>query len=136
MILVVVFVVMVMFFVCESVLVLRSSTVPVPMKLFVIVRRDTLEYLTLNQSRHERRSNLAISKYLSEIFAPSHIKLTNNKPNKDFKSVSDPKKSRILNKIIKFFWVEKYKERLARDSNAMPPRHSLESYPLHHNRLK
>ena len=30
------------------------------------------------------------SKYFSEIFSPFHIKLTNNNPNKDFKSVERP----------------------------------------------
>ena len=30
------------------------------------------------------------SKYFSEIFSPSHIKLTYNNPNKDFKSVERP----------------------------------------------
>ena len=30
------------------------------------------------------------NKYFSEIFAPTHIKPTNNKPNKDFKSVKVP----------------------------------------------
>ena len=31
-----------------------------------------------------------IRKYFSEIFPPSHIKLTNNSPNKDLKSVERP----------------------------------------------
>ena len=31
-----------------------------------------------------------MSKYFSEIFSPSHSKLTNNNPNKDFKSVERP----------------------------------------------
>ena len=31
-----------------------------------------------------------IRKYFSEIFSPSHIKLTNDNPNKDFKSVERP----------------------------------------------
>ena len=31
-----------------------------------------------------------ISKYSSEILSPSHIKLTNNNPNMDFKSVLQP----------------------------------------------
>ena len=59
-------------------------------------------FLPLNQSRHERvrhrlgmahaawggqPSNPPISKYFSEIVSPSHIKLTNNNPNLDFKSV-------------------------------------------------
>ena len=31
-----------------------------------------------------------MSKYFSEFFSPSHIKLTHNKPFKDFKSVERP----------------------------------------------
>ena len=54
----------------------------------------------LNQSRHEQShhrlgmggqtSPPPISKYLSEIYSPSHVKLTNNNPIKDFKSVKRP----------------------------------------------
>ena len=48
-----------------------------------------------------------ISKYLSEFFSPSHIKLTYNNPNKDFKSVEQRRKSRNLNKIVKYCPVRK-----------------------------
>ena len=34
-----------------------------------------------------KRPPSPISKYFSKFFSPSHIKLTNNNPNKDFKSV-------------------------------------------------
>ena len=44
-----------------------------------------------NQSRYEGTiSPPPISKYFSEIFSPSQIKLTKNNPNKDFKSVKRP----------------------------------------------
>ena len=35
----------------------------------------------------EKRPPPLISLFFSEIFSPSHIKLTNHKPNEDFKSV-------------------------------------------------
>ena len=40
----------------------------------------------------ERNVPPPITKYFSEIFPPSHIKLTNDNPNKDFESVERPKK--------------------------------------------
>ena len=51
--------------------------------------------MSINQFEHKRRHSLdmgnkrppPISKYFSEIFSPSVIKLTYNNPNKDFKSV-------------------------------------------------
>ena len=38
----------------------------------------------------DKRPPQPTSKYFSEIFSQSHIKLTNNTPNKDFKSVKRP----------------------------------------------
>ena len=53
-------------------------------------------------------STSPISKYLSEIISSSHIILTYNNPNKDFKSVKATVGSREnLNKIEKDFQVGK-----------------------------
>ena len=44
-----------------------------------------------------------ISKYFSQIFSPSHIKVTNNNPNKHFKSFERPwevEKSKLDRKIF------------------------------------
>ena len=44
-----------------------------------------------------------ISKYFIEIFSQSHIKLTNNNPNKDFKSVKRPREVEKLTLDRKIF---------------------------------
>ena len=58
-----------------------------------------------NQSGHKRcrdqldmggQTSPPISKYFSEILCQSHIKLTNNKPNKDFESVEKFKLDRKI----------------------------------------
>ena len=50
-----------------------------------------VSFYWVNQSGHEQsRHRLGISKYFSETFSPSQIKLTYNDPNKDFKSVKRP----------------------------------------------
>ena len=59
-----------------------------------------------------------ISKYFIEIFYPSHIKLINDKPNKDFKSVERLKEVEELKLNRKIFSSWKIKKESVRDSNA------------------
>ena len=52
-----------------------------------------------------------ISNNLSEIFYPSHIKLTNNNPNKDFESVERPKEVKKFKLDRKIFSSSKIKRK-------------------------
>ena len=68
------------------------------------------------------------NKYSSEFFSPSHIKLTNNSSNKDFKS-------RNLNLIVKYSRVEEKRE-LVRGIRTRDLTHiSLKPYPLRNKRM-
>ena len=74
-------------------------------------------FRSINQSRQEPSHHRLgkggtnvpppISKYFSEIFSPSHIKLTNKPRIWTFNRFSDRRNSRILKKIVKYFLVEK-----------------------------
>ena len=73
-----------------------------------------------------------ISKYFSEIFLSSHIKLTYNNPNKDFKSVKRPyevEKFKLDRKISSSL---KIKKRMSGIRTHDLPRDGLKSYPLCH----
>ena len=74
-----------------------------------------------------------INKYLSEIFSPSHIKLTNNNSNKDSKSVKRPwgvEKFKLDRKIFSSWKIRKLFMSGIRTHDL--PRECLKSYPLNH----
>ena len=64
------------------------------------------------------------SKYFSEIFSPSHMKLIYNKPNKDFESVKRPQeveKFKLDRKIFADWKIKKELVRRVRTHDACPP---------------
>ena len=66
---------------------LRAAVMKINVKK---IPAQTMRHAVFVEHFFENSFIISRSKYISEIFSPGHIKLTNNKSNKDFKSVERP----------------------------------------------
>ena len=92
------------------------------MKFIVLTSLGMSEVDTV-QAWGGRTSTPPESNYFSEFSSQSHVKLTNNKPNKDFKSVNRPQvveKFKVERKIFSSWKIEKQVQCDIRTHNLAP----------------